>query len=205
MKARVAQLAESGPSRFGVVGSSPIRRSTSIASSNTSNVGFRHPLLAAFYAAAAGKVDPHAMACDCVARHRPGRQRGFNSRQTDATTHSRINARPAAPFHSARLTPRAPSPAAAGIFYLTGQHVRIVTTARNCSARSYGDSRMTLRYHTNAELERMRDSNWRDQQSLLQRPKSGAVTRTIKALQVRMVEIIDEINKRISIVDDQPF
>lgn len=102
---------------------------------------------------------------------------------------------------------RAPgsSPAAAGIFYLTGQHVRIVTTARNCSARSYGDSRMTLRYHTNAELERMRDSNWRDQQSLLQRPKSGAVTRTIKALQVRMVEIIDEINKRISIVDDQPF
>jgi len=64
---------------------------------------------------------------------------------------------------------------------------------------------MTLRHHTDADLQRLRDANWRDQQSLLQRPKSSAVTRTIKALQVRMVEIIDEINKRISIVDDLPF
>ena len=55
-----------------------------------------------------------------------------------------IPASNAAPFHSARLTPRAPSPAAAGIFYLTGQHVRIVTTARNCSARSDGGSRVLM-------------------------------------------------------------
>ena len=87
----------------------------SIASSNhnhESTVGFRRPLLATFYAAAAGKVDPRAMACDCVARHRPGRQRGFNSRQTDATTHSRINARPAAPINAVTQTisvNRAPS------------------------------------------------------------------------------------------------
>jgi len=64
---------------------------------------------------------------------------------------------------------------------------------------------MTLRHYTDAELERLRDANWRDQCALQLRPKSTAVTRTVKALQVRMVEIIDEINKRISIVDDLPF
>lgn len=64
---------------------------------------------------------------------------------------------------------------------------------------------MTLRHHTAAELERMRDSNWRDQQSLMLRPKSTAVTRTIKALQVRMVEIIDEQNRRKSELDDLPW
>lgn len=55
---------------------------------------------------------------------------------------------------------------------------------------------MTLRHHTDAELQRLRDANWRDQQALHLRPRSTAVTRTIKALQVRMVEIIDEQNRR---------
>jgi hypothetical protein len=64
---------------------------------------------------------------------------------------------------------------------------------------------MTLRHNTSAELERMRDSNWRDQQSLMLRPKSTAVMRTIKALQVRMVEIIDEQNRRKSELDDLPW
>ncbi len=64
---------------------------------------------------------------------------------------------------------------------------------------------MTLRHHTDAELERMRNSNWRDQQSLLQRPKSSAATRTIKALQASMVEIIDEINRRQSELEDLPW
>jgi len=50
---------------------------------------------------------------------------------------------------------------------------------------------MSLTHHTDAELERMRDNNWRDQCALQLRPKSTAVTRTIKALQARMVEIID--------------
>lgn len=63
---------------------------------------------------------------------------------------------------------------------------------------------MTLRHHTDADLQRLRDANWRDQQSLLQRPKSSAVTRTIKSLQARMVEIIDEINRRKSELEDLP-
>jgi len=61
---------------------------------------------------------------------------------------------------------------------------------------------MSLRHHTDADLERMRDGNWRDQCVLQQRPKSTAVTRTIRALQVRMVEIMDEINRRKSELDD---
>lgn len=64
---------------------------------------------------------------------------------------------------------------------------------------------MTLRHHTDAELERMRDSNWRDQCALQLRPKSTAVTRTIKALQALMVEIIDEINLRKSELEDLPW
>ncbi len=64
---------------------------------------------------------------------------------------------------------------------------------------------MTLRHHTAAELERMRDSNWRDQCALQLRPKSTAVTRTIKALQARMVEIIDEQNRRKSELEDLPW
>jgi len=64
---------------------------------------------------------------------------------------------------------------------------------------------MSLQHHTTADLERLRESNWRDQQSLLMRPKSTAVTRTIKALQVRMAEIIDEINKRKSELEDLPW
>jgi hypothetical protein len=51
----------------------------------------------------------------------------------------------------------------------------------------------------------MRDSNWRDQCALQQRPKSTSVTRTIKALQVRMVEIMDELNKRKSEWEDLPW
>lgn len=64
---------------------------------------------------------------------------------------------------------------------------------------------MTLTHATDADLERMRDANWRDQQSLLHRPKSSAVTRTIKSLQARMVEIIDEQNRRKSELDDIPW
>jgi len=64
---------------------------------------------------------------------------------------------------------------------------------------------MSLTHHTDAELERLRNANWRDQCALLQRPKSTAVTRTIKALQVRMVEIMDELNKRKSEWEDLPW
>jgi len=64
---------------------------------------------------------------------------------------------------------------------------------------------MSLQHHTTADLERMRDINWRDQCALQLRPKSTAVTRTIKALQVRMVEIMDELNKRKSEWEDLPW
>jgi len=64
---------------------------------------------------------------------------------------------------------------------------------------------MTLRHYTDAELERLRDANWRDQCALQLRPKSTAVTRTVKALQVRMVDIIDEQNRRKSELDDIPW
>lgn len=144
----------------------------SIASSNTTSVGFRHPLLATLYAAtqtigvnrapslemvigvaapfnAAFLAEPNPHLRKHANKH--GQQTGAANMRASREKFARvagnaqaIPASNAAPFHSARLTPRAPSPAAAGIFYPTGQHVRIVTTARNCSASSAGGSRVLM-------------------------------------------------------------